>query len=231
MKKGIFLLSLFPLFHASAALASGIPVVDAAAIAQSVQNFTQLTLQYETLLKQYEEQIRSYQAITGSRGLGTVLWSETLKDLAPSDLQSTLSRVLSQGPGGLSSGAKALFEKHGMAAFCSALSLSEKTACLKKAAAGAETLSYLAEAETKARERSSRIEKLLSRISLTEDSKAIAELTARISTENAALAAEKIRLDAFKSITEENARLLEKEAQAAAKARWAVPSDWKKHLD
>ena len=68
--------------------ASGIPVVDGAAAAQRAQNFVQQMAEYAKQLtqmkNQYEQQVKQFKAMTGSRGLGNIL-QDAVKDQVPSE--------------------------------------------------------------------------------------------------------------------------------------------------
>lgn len=68
--------------------ASGIPVVDGAAAAQRAQNFIQQMAEYAKQLtqmkNQYEQQVKQFQSMTGSRNLGNIL-KDTVKDQVPSE--------------------------------------------------------------------------------------------------------------------------------------------------
>ena len=56
---------------ASPTHASGIPVVDASAIAQAVQQLTQLQQMYSQLQAQYNTAVNTLNNFTGTRGLGS----------------------------------------------------------------------------------------------------------------------------------------------------------------
>ncbi len=62
----------------SGAFASGIPTVDAAAIAQMVQQLTQLQQMYSQLQAQYNTAVSQLNAITGNRGLGMIHYDSKL---------------------------------------------------------------------------------------------------------------------------------------------------------
>ena len=53
----------------TSALASGIPTVDAAAIAQMVQQLTQMQQMYSNMVQQYNTAVNTLQNFTGTRGL------------------------------------------------------------------------------------------------------------------------------------------------------------------
>lgn len=215
-----------------AALASGIPVVDAAAITQAVQTYAQLAKEYETIRAQYDEQVKTYRSISGTRSLGKFLWNPALRSVLPEDYRRILAAVQAGGASGLTAAARASYRETGLAERCARLSSSsQKAVCEKEGAAAAQARAFFDEAAETVAARSKTIESLMDAINGAEDAKAISDLSARIGAETAALTAEKIRVEALKAITEENRRLLAIEAEKAAAERWAVRADWKKHLE
>lgn len=67
---------------------AGIPVTDPGAVAQRAQNFVQQMAEYAKQLtqmkNQYEQQVKQFKAMTGSRGLGNIL-QDAVKDQVPSE--------------------------------------------------------------------------------------------------------------------------------------------------
>ena len=213
------------------ALASGIPVVDAAALSQALQTYLQLGRQYETLVSQYKEQVKSYEAMNGARSLGKLLWSPELRALLPQDFQASLEAVASGGAAALTPEARRLYDAQGLGNACAGLAPGRRSACEKEAAAAAQAQSFFSSAARTAAARSSSIEGLMAAINRAEDAKSIADLSARISAETAALTAERIRLESLSAIAAQNRRLLEISASGEAARRWAARADWKKHLE
>lgn len=78
------------MYSGTSALASGIPTVDAAAIAQMVQQLTQMQQMYSNMVQQYNTAVNTLQNFTGTRGLGLVDYNLNLRSLVPtSALQSS----------------------------------------------------------------------------------------------------------------------------------------------
>lgn len=227
--RAVFLASLFAAL--SEASASGIPVVDAAALTQALQTYVQLGRQYETLVSQYNEQVKAYKSMNGSRMLGKLLWSPELRSLLPADYQRALDAAAASGRAGLSGEALALFNRYGMDAACGALSGAARAACEKEAAAAAQTGALFASAGRSIEARSRSIEELMAAINNAQDPKAIADLGARINAETAALTAERIRLQSLEAAAAESQRLLALEAKAEAARRFAPRPNWKTHLE
>ena len=227
--RGVFITALFAAL--SEASASGIPVVDAAALTQALQTYIQLGRQYETLVSQYNEQVKAYKSMNGTRMLGKLLWSPELRALLPPDYQSALDSAAAAGRAGLSTEARALFDRYGMDAACGALSGPSRAACEKEAAAAAQAGALFASAGRSIEARSRSVEQLMAAINSAEDAKAIADLGAWINAETAALAAERIRLQSLEAAAAESRRLLALDAKAEAARRFAPRADWKTHLE
>ncbi|WP_066570581.1 type IV secretion system protein [Snodgrassella sp. CFCC 13594] len=73
------------------AQASGIPVVDAGAIAQAVQQVVHMKTQIDNQIKQISELKSQVAAISGTRNLGQIL--NTVKDQVPDEWKSLYGSV------------------------------------------------------------------------------------------------------------------------------------------
>ncbi len=216
MKKRIFcgLFALLPL----GAFASGVPVIDAANLEQSLLNYAQLLLQVETLAKQLSEQQAIYANFTGTRGMGLLEWQTTVRSLIPSDAADVLKAVMTSGNGksALSGDALSLWEELGVEERCSRLSDAQKTLCLREGALQAVAITNCRTAEDRIEKRSKSIESLMEAINRTTDAKESADLSARLQAETAALEAEGVRLRAVAAAGKEEQAVLAREAQAEA---------------
>ena len=94
-----------------------------------------------------------------------------------------------------------------------------------------QTRVFFEQAADTAGRRSKSIEQLLQAINAATDPKAIADLQARIAGETAALAAEKLRMDAIREASAETGRLLAMQQEQESARRFAVPADWKRALE
>jgi type IV secretion system protein VirB5 len=87
----------------SSAFATGIPVVDAAHVAETVAGWaaqaTSMGKELSQLKQQYEQMQQQYQSLNGVRGLGDLVNNPELRKYLPSDYQS----ILNQGYGNASS--------------------------------------------------------------------------------------------------------------------------------
>lgn len=76
----------------SAALAQGIPVIDASAIAKYVEQIAQMKEQIDNQVKQITELKNQVTAMTGTRNMGDLL-KDTLSSAVPDDWQSLYKQV------------------------------------------------------------------------------------------------------------------------------------------
>ena len=159
----------------TSALASGIPTVDAAAIAQMVQQLTQMQQMYSNMVQQYNTAVNTLQNFTGTRG-----------SLIPTSARSRLNGIMN-GTSSLSSLGRDIFNRLKLGDACSNLDGEVKQNCLKAREFEAEQQAVLEEAANTANQRLQNIESLMSRINTATDAKSIADLSARIQAEQVAL--------------------------------------------
>lgn len=191
MKKRIWMAMLSAAMFVSGpqALASGIPTVDAAAIAQALLTLEQLKTTYDQIVRQYNQAVMTYQSMTGNRGMGMLYYNPSLRQFLPDNFDSRLKNVIANGVGSLSSRAKEIYSEQKMAEACSNLASAERLSCEKEQAARAEFQSALEAGRDSLNQKYDNIVKLQEAISSTNDQKAIEELSARIQSEQSTLAA------------------------------------------
>lgn len=88
--------------------AQGIPVIDIAGLIQAVQEVLQSLQQIENQIRQIEQLRSQTAAMTGSRGLGSVLNNPLLQNYIPSDAIRIVNSVNTTGYAGLAGTARAL---------------------------------------------------------------------------------------------------------------------------
>lgn len=162
------------------ATASGIPVFDGGAAAQRTQNFikqmAEMGKQFNQLKQQYEQQVKQFKAMTGSRNMGNLL-KDAVKDQIPSEWSAVYE------------GAK---------------NIDYKSVINSKAyqADGADKLlvqnqQLISQVFADTKKQLANIEKLMSQIDSTQDIKAAADLQNLIAAEQAKIANNQIKLDMF----------------------------------
>lgn len=194
------------------AYASGIPVVDGAHIAKTTMNHIESIAKYveqiEKLKAQLDQMKQQYEALTGLRNLGQIMFDPKFKDYLPTEWKGVYDSMRSGGYSGISSSAKAIYDaakrfdgcKHNREEIA-------KLACQARAVKGAQDKAFAMEAFDRAKDRLSQIEELMRTIDTTTDPKAIAELQARIMSEQAAIQNEATKLQMFQMISAAEERM------------------------
>ncbi len=190
MKKLFATLALLVSLFGSQAAHAGIPTLDAANLAQAIlevlswgEQYGQMIEQIQQLEQQYNQAVQQYDALTGSRGLGDILNNQALQGVVPANLASTYSAINSGGYSGLSSAAKSLRDASKIYN-CEDRTGDAQVSCQAMLNQNAQTQANLQNALDLVQQRTNQIQSLQSQINSTSDPKAIAELQARIQSEN-----------------------------------------------
>ncbi len=195
----------------STAYASGIPVIDAANLANAIQQYTQMVEQLKQLEAQLSQAKQQYESLTGSRGLGGIL-SENYIQAVPRNWQETLATM--DGAGSISNLAKSIADQ------ASQLDdehfndvLEDVTASLRanlENDASAQALN--AQVYDNSGNRFERLKNLMDQINSAQDMKAISDLQARLQVENGMLTNELIKLQSMNAMIAKRDSLKESEA-------------------
>lgn len=211
------------------ASASGVPVVDAAALANNQQNQVANLAKYVEMISQYKTQISQmksqYDSLTGSRGLGSILNNPQFSSYLPGDWKNVYDQVNSGGYQGLSGSARALVDAAGLMEACQRSTGASKLSCERGIAKTAQDKANAMAAFDAAAARWTQIQGLMERINSTTDPKAIAELQARINAEQAAIQNEQTKLQMFQILAQAEERVMQQQQreisrQEAARRGW-----------
>jgi type IV secretion system protein VirB5 len=206
----------------SSALAQGIPVIDASAIAASQKNWLQNLADNIQRYQMLQQQLNNAR---GVRGYGTVGVSDF--QYIANDYQHLLSSSVGD------------FDKFLQMTFAFEQTLSpeikESPAYAVFAASRNQIAHNRAVNDLMYREsgrRMGKIKELLEAINTTNDDKDIQELNARINVENAFLANEQIRLESLKMLMASQQDFLELQRKETAKrlGTGSIPQDWSKDI-
>jgi type IV secretion system protein VirB5 len=218
MKKQLTLLIAASLFCASTQ--AQIPVTDGASIATNILNqaetIAQWTSQYQQMINQINQMEKEYASLTGKRNLGAIFNDPQFRQYLPSDWQSVYDQIQQGGYSGLTGDAQTIFDENKISdARCrSFASEQQRIICEAGSAKPSQDLAFEKNAYEKSKARLNQIDSLMNQINQTSDPKAIAELDARIATEQAAIQNEQTKLAMFKMISDTNEQLrLEKQQQ------------------
>lgn len=218
--------------------ATGIPVVDIANLMQALQQYLQLSAQLQQLKREYDQQVRQYEALTGGRGMGGLFNSgadQQMRRYAPASWQQAL-QVLERGglPGDAADVAQAA------QAFAQSTGITEAGARLYPAGGGrnADALAHSANANTTAataglsraafdqtQTRMQRVQQYLDEIDNTEDLKAAVDLNARLLAELNESLTQLIQLQSaqMQLLSAGNAAVLHGKVQDAAFTPYPAP--------
>lgn len=189
--------------------ATGIPVIDIAALQQSIQQYIQMVQQLEQLRAQLEVAKQHYQAITGNRNMAGIYQEDYLASL-PGTADDTLhspGTQVSRLADAIASQASHLdeeqFEK------VAEEIRSQLSASLRETA---QTQALNSQIYDNAGNRFRRLSDLMNRIDSATDEKAISDLQARIAAENGLLTNELIKLQAMNALVQQRDNIRESEA-------------------
>lgn len=210
-----------------------IPVTDVALNGQTAANqaatMAQWAQQLVEMKNQYDQMQRDYAALTGSRGLGTILNNPELRDYLPNDWQGVYDSVKSQGYSGLSGTAATVYSESQIYDSCAHITMDDqRTLCEAKAVKASQDKAFALDAYDTAKGRLTQIDQLMSQINATNDPKSIAELQGRIQAEQAMIQNEQTKLQLYEMVAQAEDRIqqqqqLELNAQRNARRGWLQP--------
>lgn len=200
-----------------------------ATMAQWAQQIVEMKNQYDQLTQQYTQMQEDYAAVTGSRGLGTILNNPELRDYLPNDWQGVYDSVKSQGYSGLSGTAATVYSESRIYDSCAHISMADqRTLCEASAVKAAQDKGFALDAYDTAKGRLTQIDQLMSQINATDDPKSIAELQGRIQAEQAMIQNEQTKLQLYDMVAQAEDRIqqqqqLELNARRSARRGWLQP--------
>ena len=179
--------------------AAGIPVIDAANLANAIQQYTQMVEQLTQLKAQLEQAKQQYESLTGSRGLGGIL-PEDYTSTVPRNWQETLAAMEDGGSIGslarsIADHASQLDDEH-FTEVLDDVKVSLRASLENDASAQA----LNAQAYDNSGDRFQRLRSLMGEINSAQDMKAISDLQARLQVENGMLMNELIKLQSMNAM-------------------------------
>jgi type IV secretion system protein VirB5 len=198
------------------AFAGGIPVIDAASLAQQIQQVAAWAQQYQQMTQQIQQLQQQIASTTGSRGFSSALNSPAFQQarrMLPQDAQTLLDLAANGSYGNLANSINTIKQATttlNNGSFSSAHASDQWAADLNRAASN-KALSM--EAYNSAQQRLSNLESLMSQISTTEDPKAIGELQARIATEQGLIQNEQAKIQAMTMLVAAEKQIAEIQAR------------------
>lgn len=194
--------------------AQGIPVIDASALVQQVQQVASWSQQLKAMADQYQQLEGQFKALTGSRGYGNLFNNPLLQQYMPAEWQQVYGQIRQIGLGGMSSGAQALRQQMGDTRSCSLIADTQaRSSCQQAIALPYQNMDTFQSALDIANQKPQQIQSLISAIQNTDDPKAIAELQARIAGEQAAMQNEMLKVQLSIQLAEAQNKLTKEQAE------------------
>lgn len=189
-----------------AGAAQGIPVIDTANLAQSVQQVVHDITKISNQLQQIAQLRAQLDGMTGSRLLGTVLDDPALRNYLPADAGRRIADVERIGYDGLGAAARALRDAQRLYN-CEDRTGEQRARCQAELALPYQTKEMLQRAMASASGRLGQIGRLMQRVDATTDQKSVLEMQARIGAENALLAHEASRVQLLQALAQNEDRI------------------------
>ncbi|MBE2241650.1 MAG: type IV secretion system protein [Burkholderiaceae bacterium] len=190
----------------TACRAQGIPVIDAANLAQTVQQVVNDITKINNQVQQISQLQGQLASMNGLRGLGTILDNPLLRNYVPEKAYTFVNAVDASGYSGLSGTGKALRDAR-MVYNCGDLEDTARKVCEATLAQPYQHKGLLQDAMSAAAGRLSQISALMGSIDATSDQKAVLEIQARIGSENALLAHEMTQIQMLQGMADADERI------------------------
>lgn len=228
MKKSLLPL-LISLFLSAQANAIGVVVTadipgkinQAQNMAQMLKDYANAIDQLEQLRQQVEEARRQYESVTGSRNLGDILDDPSLRQYLPDSWEHIYNNLRYNGYDGLTGAARALRDASEIFDPCQyMIDAQERQNCEAQAIKSSQDKAFLMDAYEKTQQQTRQLKSLQSQINRTQDPKAIAELQARIASEQASIANTKNAVDIYLATARSEQEILNQQARELDAKYW-----------
>jgi len=203
-------------------LASGIPVVDGASIAdrmiKHIETMAKYAEQIAVMQDQLKSQKRQLEAITGSRNLGDILNNPAIRDALPSDVRDIL-RASESNLGALANTVERIKQEE--------MLTGDYAQDSRRLAQRAQDLAYrsralLEQTQTAMTARMRQVDQLQRQINHTTDPKAIADLQARLMVEQANIQVDQTRADLLSRQLQAEQALMQQQTDKLAASSFSV---------
>lgn len=210
--------------------AAGVPVIDATAIAQAIQQLLMLQQQYDQLVRHLNQLERTHENFTGNRGFASTLSDIRQYDFVTRSIATDFENIRTTGFNALSGEAQQIYQQSGAGVRCTSLIGKSKERCEREVAMAAYRRATWRQSQRSSQEHMRNINELRALINSATDAKGIAEVQARISNEQNALATEQARLDAVEREFEAEVRMAELEHRAEISTSMQMNDDLRRKV-
>ena len=197
----------------STATAQGIPVFDAANVAQAISEVAQLE-------QQVQQEIQLFKSLNGSRGFGALLSNPVVANSLPSNWLSVYTAIQNGGYAGLTGSAQAL-RQASQIYNCEDQTGSDQQLCQRQLNKPFQDKAFGMQAYQTELQELNQIQSLMQQIDATQDPKGVAELQARIQAESTTVGNEMTKLQLFKMLSEAEDKLVEEQKNELVMSRAA----------
>lgn len=200
----------------------GIPVVDGASIAERAKEHAASIAKYieqiTTLKSQLDQQRRQFEALTGTRDLGSILNNPAIRQALPDDVQAVL-RNPALGNEDLVRKTERIVKEERMTG-----DYTRDRAALDRRAddLAVRSKALLQSAQSGANARAKQVDSLQAQINQTTDPKSIADLQARLLVEQANIQADQTRADLLTRQLQAEQALMQQQADKLAEKSFSV---------
>lgn len=202
--------------------ASGIPVVDAASIAdraiKHVETLAKYVEQIAVLRDQLESQKRQLEALTGTRNLGDILNNPAIRDALPADARDIL-RASNGGLGGISDAVERIEREERLTGN---YEQDKKNLDARAEKIAVRSQAMMEQTQKAMTARVKQVDQLQAKINQAQDPKAIADLQARLLVEQANIQADQTRADMLTRQIEAEQALMEQQAEKLADSSFSL---------
>lgn len=193
--------------------AQGIPVFDAANVAQAISQVLQLKTEVQ-------QELQLFQSLNGERGFGALLSNPVAANALPSNWMSIYTAIQSGGYAGLTGAAQQL-RQASQTYNCEDQAGSAQQLCQRDLNKPFQDKAFGQQAYQTETQELNQIQGLLQQIDATQDPKGIAELQARLQVETTTVNNEMTRLQLFRMLSDNEERLVREQAQESTMSRAA----------
>jgi type IV secretion system protein VirB5 len=195
------------------AQAQGIPVFDAASVAQAISQLAQLE-------QQVQQEIQLFNSLNGSRGFGALLSNSVVANSLPSNWMSVYTAIQNGGYAGLTGSAQALRSANEIYN-CEDQSGVDQQLCQRQLNKPFQDKAFGEQAYQTELQELNQIQSLAQQIDATQDPKGIAELQARVQAETTTVGNEMTKLQLFRMLSDAEDKLIEEQKSELLMSRAA----------
>ncbi len=202
---------------------AGIPVIDVANLANSIQQVAAWAQQYQQMVAQIEQMRSQYNSISGIRNMGSLVNNPALRQYLPAEYSSILSNGVGQWQAIYNASKRFEFSASGLAASgdaARAFSQIAKQAAINRAVAE--------EGYSTASRRFSDIQVLLDKVNAAPDAKDMADLQGRIQAEQVMMQNEANKLMMLQQLAnaQRDLQIQQSKEISMKSARGGLPAGW-----